>query len=400
MIKISYLPIWISCIFKGIPINWKYRHRLVFSWLIFMQAIVPGKKTLKELSRWTPIHIPHWRFYRLLKAKYWKLDEVVKWFSLKVMNAFPRPEDCTIYVAADSSNKDKRGKKNPVAQKGRKGKSKPWFFGIRFIVLTVCWDVYRIPYSIKIILPKNHPEYKNENMLFREMLQKFTPPSWVKIVIVLGDTAYSSVDNIKLIKRRNRNDTKRKWCYLFPLARTWKTEDGKSIKNLVTYLPRSHYKRTWIESITGKKRKVFHTYKKRTRLRHVGEVTLVLSKKGRNVGPKKTKIFVTNLPPEVTARQVIFIYQRRWSIEIVFKELKSGLGLGDHQVGEDEDRIEKSLGIAVISYLFLLYVRRGDIQPGSPWSIFQLQNNFRWEVMKDQLGHNMDLEIRKLKKAA
>jgi hypothetical protein len=30
-------------------------------------------------------------------------------------------------------------------------------------------------------------------------------------------------------------------------------------------------------------------------LRHVGDVTVVLSKRGRNLGPKQTKILVTNL---------------------------------------------------------------------------------------------------------
>ena len=55
-----------------------------------------------------------------------------------------------------------------------------------------------------------------------------------------------------------------------------------------------------------------------------------LSKRWRNAGPDKTKIIVTNLP-DVTA-EVISIYQRRWSVEVIFKELKSGLGLGEHQV--------------------------------------------------------------------
>jgi hypothetical protein len=399
MIKISYLPHFVLYIFKGMPGNWKCRHKLVFCWLVFMQAIIPGKKTLKELSRWTPFHIPAWRFRRLLKAHYWKIDELIKWFALKAMNDFPPPKDGIVAVIGDSSHKDKRGKKNPVAQKGRKSKSKPWFFGIRFIVLAVCWDVYRIPFSIRIILPKNHPEYKKENKLFREMLQEFTPPSWVKSIIVMGDTAYASAENMKLIKKKGETDKKCNWFYLFGFPRTWKTEDGKSIKDLVTYLPRVRYKCTWIPSITGSKRKYFYVYGKRTRLRHVGDVTLVLSKKGRNVGPKKTKIFVTNLP-QATARQVIYRYQQRWSIETIFKELKSGLGLGEHQVGENEDRVEKSLGIPMLSYLFLLRARKKDIQPGCPWSIFQLQNNFRWEVMKNQFEHKMDLEIKKLKKAA
>jgi len=42
---------------------------------------------------------------------------------------------------------------------------------------------------------------------------------------------------------------------------------------------------------------------------------VVLSKKGRNVGPKHTKILVTNLD-EWTPRQVVGAYQRRWPVEI------------------------------------------------------------------------------------
>jgi hypothetical protein len=39
-------------------------------------------------------------------------------------------------------------------------------------------------------------------------------------------------------------------------------------------------------------------------------------------------------------------------------ELKSGLGLGEHQVSGDKDRSEKSVGIAVLAYLFVLRVCR------------------------------------------
>ena len=69
-------------------------------------------------------------------------------------------------------------------------------------------------------------------------------------------------------------------------------------------------------------------------LRHVGDVTLVLSKKGRNVGPRNTKLLVTNLA-ELTPRQVVCMYQKRWAVELVNWELKSGLGLGEHQVSGD-----------------------------------------------------------------
>jgi hypothetical protein len=57
-------------------------------------------------------------------------------------------------------------------------------------------------------------------------------------------------------------------------------------------------------------RKTFWTDGKRLCLCHVGDVTLVLSKKGRNVDPKNTKIWGTNLP-ELTPRDVVSLYQKR-----------------------------------------------------------------------------------------
>ncbi len=46
-----------------------------------------------------------------------------------------------------------------------------------------------------------------------------------------------------------------------------------------------------------------------------------------NDGPKHTKILVTNLP-NVTVRQVIALYARRWEVELLIKELKGVTGLG------------------------------------------------------------------------
>jgi hypothetical protein len=47
----------------------------------------------------------------------------------------------------------------------------------------------------------------------------------------------------------------------------------------------------------------------------VGDVTVVLSKRGRNLSPKQTKILVTNLAA-LTPSQIVGIYQKRWSVEI------------------------------------------------------------------------------------
>ncbi len=107
---------------------------------------------------------------------------------------------------------------------------------------------------------------------------------------------------------------------------------------------------------------------------------------------------MTNLPG-VTARQVIAIYQRRWPIEIIFKELKSGLGLGEHQITKDETRVEHSFGMAILAYLLLLRAGGQAIKPGQSWSIFQLQETFRLRVFTNQIEHSMELTIKKRLKA-
>jgi hypothetical protein len=400
MIAFTYLPAFVRAYFQGMPGVWKSHHRLMLCWLIFMQALYPGRKTLQEMARWTPTSVTAWRFARLLKATYWNVHLLVTWMAQDLVATLPPPTNRTLYLIGDGSQADKRGAKNPVAQKGRKSKYHPWFFGIRFVLLIAAWDGYRIPVGFRLILPKRQNGYRNENALFRDMVGEFVPPSWAKLVIVSGDAAYGSKANMKMVQDRDKADVERRWGFVFAIARTWKTADEKMIKNLVTHLPRKLYQRTWIpKEIEGQGRKTFWVYGRRVCLCHVGDVTVVLSKKGRNVGPKKTKILVTNLP-QLTPRQVVSIYQKRWAIELVNWELKSGLGLGQHQVSGDEKRSTNSVGIAVLAYLFLLRACHREITPGQSWSIFQLQHAFQLRAMTNQVEHNVKVKMAKARKVA
>ena len=180
-----------------------------------------------------------------------------------------------------------------------------------------------------------------------------------------------------------------------------KTCIGKvRLKNLVTHVPHKYYQCTRVPREHGRRgRRTFWTYHTRLCLRHVGDVTVVLSKKGRNVSPHNTKLLVTNLA-ELTPSQVVCIYQKRWAIELMNWELKSGLGLGEHQVSGDNNRSEKSVGIAVLAYLLVMRMCHHEIVPGKPWSIFQLQHALRLRVMTNQVEHQVKVKMAKTRKAA
>jgi hypothetical protein len=68
MVTVTYLPLFVTILFRGMPGMWKSRHRFVLCWLVVMQALFPGRKTLEELARWTPVSLTVWRFCRVLKA--------------------------------------------------------------------------------------------------------------------------------------------------------------------------------------------------------------------------------------------------------------------------------------------------------------------------------------------
>jgi Transposase DDE domain len=400
LIAFTYLPGLVTMVFRGMPTVWRGRHRLIFCWLIFMQAVHPGRKTLEEMARWTPATITAWRFGRLLKATYWNVHLLVAWFAQDLLATLPPPTNGVLYLFGDGSHADKRGAKNPVAPKGRTSKHHPWFFGLRFVVLMAAWDGYRIPVGVRLILPKRHAHYRSENVLFREMVGEFVPPSWAKLVIVGGDAAYGSQANMAMVKDRDKADPARRWSFVFAIARTWKTAEEKTIKNLVTHVPHQYYQRTRVpRESAGRGRRTFWTYHTQLGLRHVGDGTVVLSKRGRNNGPKQPKILGTNLAM-LTPSQIVGIYQKRWAVEVLHWELKSGLGLGEHQVRGDKDRSEKSIGIAVLAYLFVLRVCHHEIVRGKPWSIFQLQHAWRLRVMTTQIEHNVKTKMAKARNAA
>ena len=400
MLTITSVPLFVTVLFRGMPGMWKSRHRLLLCWLVFMQALSPGRKTLAELARWTPAQVTGWRLRRLLKASYWHVHLLVAWWAQEALATLPPPRDGTLSLGGDGSAKPKRGTQNPLAQKGRTSEHHPWFFGIRFALLIVNWESYRFPVAVRLIRPKSHPAYQTEHALFRAMVGRFVPPPWATRVIVVGDAAYGSQDNIKMVMKRDADDPARRWGFVFALARTWKTVEDKALKDLVTHLPRKYYQRVRGPRLPGTKGcKTFWVYSTRLCLRHVGDVTVVLSKRGRNLGPKQTKILVTNLD-EWIPRQVVSAYQRRWPVEQINRELKTDLGLGAHQVSGEEGRIEKSFGIAVLAYLLLIRACHQEMLPGTSWSIAQLQYAFRLRIMTNQVEHNVKTRLAKARKVA
>src|SRR5438477_11364859 len=103
LIAFTSLPGFVTMVFRGMPTVWRGRHRLIFCWLICMQAVSPGRKTLAEMARWTPATLTAWRFGRLLKATYWNVHLLVRWLAQDLVATMPAPANGILYLFSSNS---------------------------------------------------------------------------------------------------------------------------------------------------------------------------------------------------------------------------------------------------------------------------------------------------------
>jgi Transposase DDE domain len=397
MIQITRLPEEVKRVLEPLRPVFSYRHFLVFCWLMVAHLACFEKATCKALGRYTPKHIGGGHLRRLIACARWPWDEVLHWLVIQCLSAFPPPPDRVLFLVVDSTLKGKRTKKNPLVKKGRLNEHAPFTWGLHVVLLIAQWGVYRIPLDFRLVKPKKHKGYRSETALFRDMLKGLVLPAWYERVIVVADAAYASRKNLKAIQARG-------WFFVIAFPRTWKLANGQYLRDIVTHLPIHHYRQVRVPPLIPHARyRAFWTFVKSAHLRHVGDVTMLLSRRRRNDSPKQTKVLVTNLPM-ATARMIVMIYLRRWPVEICFKELKSGLGLGQAQVTKDPARVERSLAVTLIAYLVLLRLQAKHIRPEAAWSVFALKRKFAWEVGAQQIKRTTQREtlkeIKKLKLAA
>jgi Transposase DDE domain len=347
------------------------RHFLVFCWLLIALIRDPGKGTLKGLQAYLPPTLQYWTTLRMIRSSQWDAEAVVDDMATATLRALPPPTDGVLYLIGDSTLKDKRGRKHPLGHTTRHSEHDPYTFGFEMVLLIASWGRVRVPVALALIDPKIKG---HQNILFRQMLKDFVPPAWVRQVVVVADAGFAANATLHLI-------TEIHYTYVFAMPRTRKFTNGKHLRDLVQHLPKSWYYRRASHKPDGRRRD-YWVFTRRATLHNLGDVTLVLSKKRRNDGPKGVKIIVTNLT-EASAGAVLSMYAWRWGVEVMFKELKSGLHLGQMQVTKDPERVRRGVILSALAYLLLVRLYGCEQAYTNEWSLFKLKERFIGEVAQD-----------------
>ena len=394
------LPVFVLARLQGMPGVWKSCHRLLLGWLIVLHALLPGRTPLADLARWTPDEVTSWRWRRVRKATSWDVHRLGAWGAQQALNTLPPPEDGGLTLTGAGRHKPTRGTNNPLAQQGRNREPHAWVFGMRFALRRVRGDGGRGPVAFRLLRRTSPPQSRTENALLRDMVRSCTPPAWAQAVIVEGDAAYGSPENMPMGRQRDADDPERPWGLLLAMARPWQTAAGQASKDLVTPVPRTYAQRPWgprMPSANG--RQTLWPYRKRVWLRPSGDGTVGWSTTGRNGSPQPTKILGTKRA-ELTPRDSVFASQRRWAVAPIHRELQTDLGMGQHQVSRAEGRLEKSFGSALRAYGFVIRACHHDVVPGQSWRLAQLQHAFRFQGITHQVEHNVKTRLTQSRKAA
>jgi len=361
------------------------RHFSVFCWLLIALILDTSKGRLKDLCGYLPPMLRYWTLMRMVRSGQWNAEVLVDEMSRDVLNWLPAPEDGVIHLSADKTRKDKCGRKHPLGLVNRDSKHSPYHFGFEMVLLIARWDHFRIPIRLAVMDPKIKG---HQNILFRYMLETVELPSWVREVIVSGDAGFAANPTLKLIVKKG-------WTYVFAMARNRKFTNGKYVSDLMRHLPKSSYRRRATYKPDGR-RCDYWVFEKRATLHHLGDVTMVLSKKRRHAGPNQVRLFVTNLQ-DVKASTVLSLYAWRWGVEVTIKELKGGLHLGQMQVTRNADRVARSVALSVCAYLLLVRLYGQDEESRQPWSLFRLKQRFQADLMRHEINRTERKWKRKLK---
>ena len=316
-------------------------------WFLFALLVSSRKAKLLHVARAAPRGGHRTSCGSFLSAE-WEAPSLLEAQGMRLLRKMKPQVGEVAYLLIDDTRIEKRGKKMDAVSKIWDHKTQRFMHGHIVVTAAILFRGVTLPHRIELWLPKRFAPaaYRKINQIAAEMIRRFRPPEGLK-VRVLFDAFYLAANVVRTCESRgftwfsvaskNRNLVRRR-CQTRAIA-----DFAPGFLKHRSRRVRLRRARTWrwlrIASIDG-------------RLNRIGEVRLALSK--RPGDPWKKIVAVVTNERKLDARKIIAIYEKRWQIEVLFKELRNSLGLGDYQVLR-RNAIERHLHLCCLAHLALTH---------------------------------------------
>lgn len=230
-----------------------------------------------------------------------------------------------IYLIIDDTRIKKRGKKMAAVSKIWDQKTHSFIHGHIVVSAAIQFRGVTIPWAIELWIPKvqSGGQYRRLTDIAVMLINRFPQLLQTK-VRVLFDAAYLAIHVVKACESRGFT-----WFSVAARNRNlFRRGKKKKIKELAPGILRYHGRRVRMKR--SRRWRWMRIASAVGTLGRTGEVQLVVSKRS---GPSsKEMLSVVTNELKMKPREVIQTYEKRWSIEVLFKELRNSLGLGEYQV--------------------------------------------------------------------
>jgi hypothetical protein len=275
----------------------------------------------------------------------WDAPEILRERVLDTLRWMRPRRGETIELLIDDTRVAKRGRRMAALQKIWDHAHQRFVRGHIWVVAAIRFRGVVLPWRIELWKPRKvaGPRYRKTTEIAAEIIATFELP-WRLKVRVLFDAFYLCPTVAKRCQNRGFA-----WFSVAARNRSFRADRGRRAKlgRLAPGWLRHRARRVRMRRARG--HATMRIASVDGHLSRIGRVRLVASKRPRDRW-RNLVIFATNARME--PRQIVSVYERRWDIEVMFKELRSDLGLGDYQM-LDERAIVRHLHLCALAHLLL-----------------------------------------------
>lgn len=358
-------------------------HQLTLAWLLGS-----GGKLVRAARVATGKH--RTSLARFLNKSAWDAAAVLDRTAAGVLKSMRPRRGEVLYLILDDTRNAKRGRTMPAIQKIWDHAAQRFVRGHIIVTAAVLFRGVTLPWRFTLWLPEGYCKterlkYRKQTDIAADLIAAFTPPKGVK-VRVLFDAFYLCKPVTAACE--NKGFT---WFSVASRNRLLQRERGatRSLGDLAPGVVKHHGRNVRMKRARGWRWLRIATVV--GRLKKIGTVRVVFSKRPRD--PWRNLVAIATNETKLTAREVVANYERRWAIEVLFKELKGTLGLGEYQM-QTRQGIERHLHLSGLAHLALTHhslrtvgAQAKQANTDVPLPRFQERlDRFRAEVRRHRVG--------------
>jgi hypothetical protein len=356
--------------------------------IVLALLVSPRNAKLLHLSRAFPSQGHRTAHGAFLSRADWDPSTLLPEQTARILRRMKPRSGETIYLLLDDTRIVKRGKKMEGVCKLWDHTHQCFAYGHTVVTAAILFRGVVLPWRLELWESEKSAKrrFRKLTQIAADLIRQFTPPAGVK-VRVLFDAFYLCPAVVRACESRGFT-----WFSVAAKGRNFTRNNGKKrrIKGWAPGVLR--YQGRWVRLPRARGWRWMRIAAMDGKLSKIGTVRMVLCKRHRNAW-KTTVAIVTN-ETKRDARTILAIYEKRWNIEVLFKELRGSLGLGDYQV-MSRRAIVRHLHLCCLAHVMLTHhsldavgaqARKANTELSLPPMNERLET-LRDAVRRDQIEH-------------